>query len=268
MKQIILTLGLLLASLGNLSPAIAASTNWQELGGGKARIIAVKDPETDRIEGMVEIQLDKGWKTYWRSPGNSGIAPVFDFVGSNFVDIDRVGYPVPEVIEIPDSFFMGYHDNVRFVFSGMTFSTDAELSMNLFIGVCEEICIPATAEFKIDAASLNTSDPKGLSELSLAKSMIPELPNPEFQIVSAGPSATGISVTTVVPKQTDSTILLVEGPNGWFSGPVRPEKKQNNFAVKMPAGYSEKKAWANNYRYTLIADGRAVEGFLDTIPTQ
>ena len=30
----------------------------------------------------VQIRLEPGWKTYWRTPGDSGVPPSFDWSGS------------------------------------------------------------------------------------------------------------------------------------------------------------------------------------------
>ncbi|MBI3441560.1 MAG: copper resistance protein, partial [Proteobacteria bacterium] len=34
------------------------------------------------IQAAVEVKLEPGWKTYWRTPGEAGLAPVFDWAGS------------------------------------------------------------------------------------------------------------------------------------------------------------------------------------------
>ena len=38
--------------------------------------------------GGVAIQLQPGWKTYWRTPGDSGVPPRFDF--SKFDNVQAV----------------------------------------------------------------------------------------------------------------------------------------------------------------------------------
>ena len=71
----------LAAMLVAFAPADAwsASSDWEDLGGGKARLVAELDPVSGEIHGVVEFDLDEGWKTYWRQPGGSGIPPEFDF---------------------------------------------------------------------------------------------------------------------------------------------------------------------------------------------
>src|ERR1700755_2753549 len=45
--------------------------------------------------GGVAFQLQPGWKTYWRSPGDSGVPPRFDFSKSQNVEAVTVLWPAP-----------------------------------------------------------------------------------------------------------------------------------------------------------------------------
>lgn len=40
-----------------------------------ARIRFQAEKGKDRIDGLLSIELASGWKTYWRSPGEGGVAP-------------------------------------------------------------------------------------------------------------------------------------------------------------------------------------------------
>src|SRR5215470_3007520 len=46
--------------------------------------------------GGIAIQLQDGWKTYWRNPGDSGVPPRFDFSKSDNVDAVTVLWPAPQ----------------------------------------------------------------------------------------------------------------------------------------------------------------------------
>ena len=45
--------------------------------------------------GGIAIQLQPGWKTYWRTPGDSGVPPRFDFSKSDNVEAVTVLWPAP-----------------------------------------------------------------------------------------------------------------------------------------------------------------------------
>src|SRR3569832_608023 len=45
--------------------------------------------------GGIAFQLQPGWKTYWRTPGDSGVPPRFDFSKSDNIDAVTVLWPAP-----------------------------------------------------------------------------------------------------------------------------------------------------------------------------
>ena len=50
-----------------------------------ARLISAENgvsPDTRSISAGLHLELSKGWKTYWRSPGEVGIPPSIDWAGS------------------------------------------------------------------------------------------------------------------------------------------------------------------------------------------
>ena len=60
----------------------------------------------------VELELAPGWKTYWRSPGDAGIPPTFDWSGSENVKSVRLHWPAPEVFEANGMQTIGYHERL------------------------------------------------------------------------------------------------------------------------------------------------------------
>ncbi|HAY91599.1 MAG TPA: hypothetical protein DCY34_08055, partial [Rhodobacteraceae bacterium] len=49
-----------------------------------------------RVAGLV-LELEDGWKTYWRSPGASGFPPQFDFSTSKNVEDISIEWPAPNI---------------------------------------------------------------------------------------------------------------------------------------------------------------------------
>ncbi len=60
----------------------------------------------------IELSLAPRWKTYWRSPGDAGIPPLFDWSGSQNVKSVRVLWPSPTVFHTNGLRTIGYHDQV------------------------------------------------------------------------------------------------------------------------------------------------------------
>lgn len=231
--------------------AFSASTEWQDIGGGKARLIAVKNPMNDKISGAVEVKLDKGWKTYWKSPGGSGIAPEFDFSHSKGFYPEPVKFPAPDWIELKDASFFGYTETVSFPFRGEG-EAITDLKLDLLIGVCEEICIPATASFQIDADALNTSDPELASKLAW-----PDVPSRiPANSVGVQLQKNESSITATWMNQTNKEFRAVlEIPGVWISDPVSAdtsEKTRTRAKFNLP-GNIEKTEIRDDWILTVIS---------------
>jgi DsbC/DsbD-like thiol-disulfide interchange protein len=96
----------------------------------------------------VDLQLAPGWKTYWRSPGDAGIPPTFDWSRSENVKSVRLHWPTPEVFDLNGMQSIGYHE--RLVLPIEVTPEDparpVRLSLEMSLGVCDEICMPAVVD--------------------------------------------------------------------------------------------------------------------------
>jgi DsbC/DsbD-like thiol-disulfide interchange protein len=104
--------------------------------------------ETDRGSLMMGIRLtlSPGWKTYWRSPGDSGIPPAFDWTGSENLGEVRIHWPRPAVFLTNGMTSIGYHDGLVLpveIFPARS-GQDVTVALQLDLGVCDEICLPAS----------------------------------------------------------------------------------------------------------------------------
>ncbi|MFD2440837.1 protein-disulfide reductase DsbD domain-containing protein [Paracoccus kondratievae] len=68
-------------------------------------------PEGNRITAL-HLRLEPGWKTYWRSPGDAGVPPRFDWAGSQNLGEVRLLWPRPEVIESEGERTLGYREEL------------------------------------------------------------------------------------------------------------------------------------------------------------
>ena len=67
----------LLASL--VLPALASTSDWTETPGGRVRVIiednSPNNATSNERRGALQVELQPGWKTYWRNPGDAGVPP-------------------------------------------------------------------------------------------------------------------------------------------------------------------------------------------------
>lgn len=275
MKKILRHLSptILLAGLAfGISPisAIAETTPWQDLGGGRARMVSVYNPDTGKVEGIVDVELKPGWTTYWRNPGEAGIPPLFDFSKSKGVAVSAPGFPVPRSKAASGIVSVVYTQNVAFPFeaSPLIAPLSGEIKLEILLGVCEAICIPAVADFSQDLSKLNRSDPLSSSLIAVAKQKLPVSEPREGwpNILGANmQSDTTVLIKTNLPLDTKKAELFVEGKDTWFFNPAKLVRREGLLAefelslLDLPEGT---KIGETPLRMTLTADGNGYEAMI------
>lgn len=250
---------------GMLIPATnAASSKWQDLGGGKARLLANLDPATNKVSGVIEVLLEKGWSTYWRYPGSSGIPPQFDFSRSIAFSAGEVKFPAPQLITQEYGTYAGYKNKVMFPFEGELLTTGtAEINLNLLIGVCSEVCIPATAEIKINSDELFQSDPMTVQAVSFANIAVPAKRNAHDILLSREQVDENTLYVKIKHKKSfGPPSLFVEGPSEWYLLPAELMSLDEDVAVfKLDTSRAPKGTdiMAQELRYTIVTGRSSIE---------
>ncbi len=140
-----------------LAPAAAAS-GWEEAAHSRARLIVAGTVEAGALAGRtdlprrallagLEIELDPGWKTYWRTPGD-GIAPQLDWSSSLNVATTQVLWPTPAHFRDAAGEYNGYADRVVLpvVIVPAQPGVPVALDLGLEYAVCKDVCIPVTKQ--------------------------------------------------------------------------------------------------------------------------
>ncbi len=94
----------------------------------------------------LRLRLSEGWKTYWRAPGDAGIAPSFDWSGStNLGGLDYV-WPTPQVFDQNGMQSIGYADQLVLPVEIRPAdpTRPVRLRGTVQIGLCRDVCIPAS----------------------------------------------------------------------------------------------------------------------------
>src|SRR6478672_6056202 len=174
--------------------------------------------------GGVSIQLQPGWKTYWRTPGDSGVPPRFDFSKSDNVAAVTVLWPAPMKFDDgAGGHSLGYHDQVILPLRIVAKNADKPVTLRAAINyaVCEKLCIPveATAELPITSVA-STQD----STLSAALDTVPKPanvgdPNP-LTIRDVKRDGKSTVLVDVVSPDARTVNLFAEGPTPDWGLPV------------------------------------------------
>ncbi len=93
----------------------------------------------------LRLELAPGWHTYWRVPGEAGIAPQFDWSRSQNVDTVTPIWPRPAVFDQNGYLSFGFQDEL--ILPLQVTPRDATRPMALMgeiaLGVCRDTCVPA-----------------------------------------------------------------------------------------------------------------------------
>ncbi|WP_431298546.1 protein-disulfide reductase DsbD domain-containing protein [Tabrizicola sp. BL-A-41-H6] len=148
---------LVLAPIIALGTPALATTQDDVLAG--ALLPGWQMPDGGHMAG-VQLTLAPGWKTYWRSPGDAGIPPTFDWSGSENVRAVRIHWPAPSVFQTNGMQSIGYHDEVTLPVevTAIDPSLPMRLSATVDLGVCDEICLPASLTLTTDLIAPGASD--------------------------------------------------------------------------------------------------------------
>lgn len=103
--------------------------------------IDAKDPQYAWVG--VRVALGPGWKTYWKSPGDGGLPPEFDWSESSNLKVAETEWPAPRRMTILGVETIGYTHEVVFPVRLQRKDPERETSIRLKLTVyaCSTICV-------------------------------------------------------------------------------------------------------------------------------
>ena len=165
----------------------------------------------------VAVELDEGWKTYWRMPGEAGIPPQFDWTKSQGAASIEVLYPVPGRFHDLGGEAVGYMHRVVFpvVVKPAANAALAKLRLDLFFAVCKEICIPANTQGTLDLVPASSASTALIDQWRLR---VPIAGTP-IQSVKALPDSGKLLLLIKLRQRVEDIFVETEGP-AYFRAPV------------------------------------------------
>ncbi len=120
---------------------------------------------------VVTIGHDEGWHTYWKNPGDAGIASTFKFSK----ETKSYEWPHPKkYLEAGDILTIGYSGVQHFFFDDIPGAFEVKVG----VLICKDICIPGEARLELGAnETFKSSRPRGAyssSELKKAFEVLPK----------------------------------------------------------------------------------------------
>nr|WP_319552185.1 protein-disulfide reductase DsbD domain-containing protein [uncultured Vibrio sp.] len=164
------------------------------------------DAESKTVAGFLEVRLAGDWKTYWRSPGEGGIAPSMTWDGSKNLSDIVWHWPYPKRFELLGIETLGYKGNVIFPMTLHVNDLDSPvvLDANLTLSSCTTVCVLTDYPFEISfiPSELKLSE-SAMHTYAQGMSLVPK-PSPLIKNVNA-----------IWDEQNSKLQVTVENSMGW-----------------------------------------------------
>ena len=266
----------------HVAPAMAEdaafASGWVNEHATKVRLIGggvAEAGQKPRLVAGVEIELDSGWKTYWRTPGTSGVPPRFDWAGSENLAEATPLFPAPHRFSDREGDTIGYKGAV--VLPVEITAKDPKLPVKLKLaleyGVCKDVCVPVQpmlelvlppeATDKAAGGALASNLARVPREAAKHRSGDPELKQVKIDTQSAKPS---IFIDAAFPGDGKDADMFLEAPEGiWVPLPKpigEPRDGVHRFMVDLTDGADLADLKGRMIRVTLVsAAGQAEASF-------
>jgi DsbC/DsbD-like thiol-disulfide interchange protein len=196
---------------------------WVQDGHSSVRLLAGSRSGAVLLGGIA-FQLQPGWHTYWRNPGDSGVPPRFDFSKSENIEAVTVLWPAPtKFADGAGGTSLGYQKQVVLPLRIVAKNADRPVTLRADINyaVCEKLCIPVEASAELAFTSVASTED---SALSAALDTVPKPatvgdPNPLTIRDVKRDGKNGVLVDVAAPDSREVN-LFVEGPTPDWALPV------------------------------------------------
>ncbi len=257
-----------------LTPSAAqaqtAASDWIQGNSSRIRLIAAR-AKTGKFFAGVQIELDEGWKTYWRNPGEAGgVPPELDWTASGNLAESVVMFPAPMRLSDANGANIGYKHGVTFPVR-ITAADPAKpvtLDLKILFGVCKNICIPEDRHLAV------TLDPGGATDAAIAALLdtaIASVPvaaaensaAPQIGSLTLDAAKHVLLIDARVAGSAEAADLFLESPDGLYV--PMTEKRSGGpaglvrFAVDLTKSDDMKTPSGKSLRFTLVGAAGASE---------
>lgn len=218
---------LVVAASSGAPHAFAASSLWVQGHKTQARLVSGQTGGEQGAQrfAFVEIELQPGWKTYWRTPGDAGgLPPSFDWSKSSNLASADVRYPAPQRFTDKSGNTIGYEGGLVLPVVLTPESAEKPISLvgELHYGICKDICVPVELELTLDipAKSAEAASAEALEALASVPRAQDQLKPVDPVLLRAETALTGtapkITIEARFPQGADGADAFLEAPDGLF----------------------------------------------------
>lgn len=213
----------------------------------------------------LRLTLAPGWHTYWRAPGDAGIPPSFDWSDSANLKAVKIHWPVPQMFDLGGMRSIGYENTLvlPLELTPKAAGTSIALHGKVALGVCHDICLPATLEVSAELSGRGAKDPAIARALAAGPESAARA-GLTRAVCTVAPSSDGLRLTArlTLPPLGGSELAVIElpDPNVWISEAATTRKGRELTATADIVPPSQPFVLDRSaLTITVLGQGRAVE---------
>lgn len=129
----------------------AAQSGWLQSADNNhasVRLRADTSPQGE-TQVLLDVKLEDGWKTYWRSPGDGGVAPIINW--NKPVKSALWFWPVPQRFDVAGITTQGYQHQVSIPIK-LAGEAPSKITGVLTLSTCKDVCLLTDFPFEITPA--------------------------------------------------------------------------------------------------------------------
>ncbi len=209
----------LLLLIALLPSALFAQDNY-----GRVDILHGWQNADGSYQTAIAIDLEDGWKTYWRVAGPAGIPPSFNWTKSSNIGNISWTWPTPKVFNTNGLMSIGYSGPlmVPVTITPADPNRPVNINVDLEFGVCSDICIPADVNLR-QTVDANTSGER-IAEIRAAIADVPLTASQagmQKATCTLTPNATGFDIQANLrfartPRGPQQLIIEYKSPDIWI----------------------------------------------------
>lgn len=197
----------------------------------------------------LDVALDDGVHTYWRSPGMAGTPPSLDWTGSDNLAGATLLYPAPTRFTLQGLDTIGYQGRVLFPIRAQVLDTAKPLSLKLGLDllVCKELCLPKHFDLALMVPAGVATPSNETAQLEQALRLVPSShATPSLAITDMTRTENKIYISLASDSDLVAPDLFVESKDGLvflkpditFDSTHRKATLVAELDGKMPEGHS------------------------------